>query len=181
QPLEAFVTKRIYKHLGMTDSYHHEVAEKLDGKLKRMSVVYGRRDGKWVPAWTPGDSPQYPFIRASGGMISTARDYAVFCQMFLNGGIYDGKRILKDETVKLMTSLHTASIYTPEEREKRTDFYGCGWSVNKEGVFSHGGSDGTAAWVDPEKKLIILIFTQTRGGGRLRAPFLEMVNASISR
>jgi CubicO group peptidase (beta-lactamase class C family) len=181
QPLEVFVSERIYKTLGMKDSYHHEVAEKLDGKLKRMSVVYGRKKDKWVPAWTPGDSPQYPFIRASGGMISTAIDYAVFCQMFLNEGIYDGKRILKEETVKLMTSPHTASIYTPEEREKRADFYGYGWGVSKDGVFSHGGSDGTAAWVDPEKKLIILIFTQTRGGGELRAPFLEMVNASIRR
>ncbi len=181
QPLEAFMTERIYKPLGMTDSYHHEVAEKLDGKLKRMSVVYGRKKDKWVPAWTPGDPPQYPFIRASGGMISTAMDYAVFCQMFLNEGIYDGKRILKEETVKLMTLPHTASIYTPEEREKRTGFYGYGWSVSKDGMFSHGGSDGTAALVDPEKKLIILIFTQTRGGGRLRVPFLEMVNASIRR
>ena len=179
QPLEVFVTERIYKPLAMTDSYHHEVAEKLDGKLDRMSVVYGRRKGKWVPAWTPGDLPQYPFIRASGGMISTTLDYAVFCQMFLNEGIYNGKRILKEETVKLMTSPQTASIYTPEEREKRTEFYGYGWSVSKDGVFSHGGSDGTAAWVDLEKKLIILIFTQTRGGGGLRAPFLEMVNASI--
>jgi CubicO group peptidase (beta-lactamase class C family) len=181
QPLEVFVTERIYKPLGMTDSYHHEVAEKLDGKLERMSVVYGRRGGKWVPAWTPGDEPQYPFIRASGGMISTAMDYAVFCQMFLNGGIYNRKRILKEETVKLMTSPQTASIYTLKERERRTGFYGYGWNVSKDEVFSHGGSDGTAAWVDPEKRLIVLVFTQTRGGGELRAPFLEMVNASIRR
>jgi CubicO group peptidase (beta-lactamase class C family) len=163
----------------MDDSYHHEVAEKLDGKLPRMSVVYRKEKEAWVPAWTPGDSPQYPFVRASGGMISTARDYAVFCQMFLNGGIYNGKRILKEETVKLMTLPHTASVYSPEARERRERFYGYGWSVSKNGVFSHGGSDGTAAWVDPEKKLIILIFTQTRGGGELREPFVEMVNASI--
>jgi CubicO group peptidase (beta-lactamase class C family) len=181
QPLEVFVAEKIYKPLGMMDSYHHEVAEKLDGKLKRMSVVYGKRGGKWVPAWMPGNPPQYPFIRASGGMISTAMDYAAFCQMFLNGGIYNGKRILKEETVKLMTSPQTASIYTPDERERRADYYGYGWSVSKNGVFSHGGSDGTAAWVDPEKKLIVLIFTQTRGGGGLRAPFLEMVYASIRR
>lgn len=179
QPLEVFVKEKIYKSLGMKDSYHHEIAEKLDGKLERMSVVYGRRKGKWVAAWTPGDPSQYPFIRASGGMISTAMDYAVFCQMFLNNGIYNGKRILKEETVKLMTSPHTVSIYTEEERERRTSFYGYGWSVSKEGVFSHGGSDGTAAWVDPEKNIIILVFTQTRGGGKLRAPFLEMVNASL--
>lgn len=179
KPIEVFLEDRIYEPLGMKDCYHHEVAGKLDGKLERMSVVYRKEKGKWVPAWTPGDPPQYPFVRASGGMISTALDYAVFCQMFLNGGVYNGKRILKEETVRLMTSPHTAAVYSTEERERRTHFYGYGWTVSKEGVFSHGGSDGTAAWVNPGQGLIILIFTQTRGGGELRAPFVEMVRASI--
>jgi CubicO group peptidase (beta-lactamase class C family) len=181
KPLEVFLKEKIYEPLGMKDSYHHEVAEKLDGKLDRMSAVYGKRDGEWRVAWKPGQEPQYPFVRASGGMISTAKDYAVFCQMFLNGGIYRGKRILKEQTVKIMTTPHTASIYKPEEREKRRVFYGYGWSVDKAGVFSHGGSDGTAAWVDPENKLIILLFTQSRGGGNLRSPFIEIVRSSIMR
>lgn len=180
QPLEVFLRDRIYKPLGMTDSYHHEVADKLDGKLERMSVVYGRRKGEWVPAWTPGDPPQYPFVRASGGMISTAGDYAVFCQMFLNGGIYNGKRILKEETVDIMTSPHTASIYTPEERRKRTDFYGYGWAVAKDGTFSHGGSDGTAALVDPNRNLIVLAFSQSRGSNKLLASFFAAVKASLA-
>ena len=47
------------------------------------------------------------------------------------------------------------------------------------GVFSHGGSDGTSATIDPQKKLIILVFTQTRGGGKWMALFQKMVNASI--
>ena len=119
----------------MVDSYHHEVAENLDGKLERMSVVYYKRQGNWVEGWKPGNPPQYPFVRASGGMISTAMDYAIFCQMFLNGGVYNGKRILKEETVKLMTTAHTASIYSPEERASRESFYGYGWSVSKDGVF----------------------------------------------
>jgi CubicO group peptidase (beta-lactamase class C family) len=146
-----------------------------------MSVVYGGEKGKWEPAWTPGDPPMYPFIRASGGMISTAQDYAVFCQMFLNGGIYNGRRILEEETVKIMTSPQTASIYAPEERERRTGFYGYGWAVSKRGVFSHGGSDGTSATVDPKNRLIVLVFTQTRAEGKWLAPFLKMVNASILR
>ena len=71
----------------------------MDGKLDRMSVVYYERDGEggWMPGWTPGDPPQVPFVRASGGMISTADDYVIFCQMFLNGGVYDGKRIISEK------------------------------------------------------------------------------------
>ncbi len=177
--LEVFLKERIYTPLGMVDSYHHEVAEKLDGKLERMSVVYYKRQGNWVEGWKPGNPPQYPFVRASGGMISTAMDYAVFCQMFLNGGIYNGKRILKEETVKLITTAHTASIYSPKERSSRESFYGYGWSVSKEGVYSHGGSDGTMAWVDPKNELIVLVFTQSPGERNLRNRFFELVQISI--
>jgi CubicO group peptidase (beta-lactamase class C family) len=180
KPLEVFLKERIYTPLNMVDSYHHEVAEKLDGKLDRMSVVYYNRGGKWVEGWKPGAPPQYPFVRASGGMISTAMDYAVFCQMYLNGGVYNGKRILKEETVEVMTSPQTASIYTAEERARRSSYYGYGWNVAKNGVFSHTGSDGTAAWADPSSDLIVLVFTQSPGARRLRSRFLNLVTTSIS-
>lgn len=182
QPLEVFLRERIYAPLGMIDSYHHEVAEKLDGKLDRMSVVYDlKEDGQWEARWRPGAPPQYPFVRASGGMISTAMDYAIFCQMFLNGGTYNGTRILKEETITAMTSPQTAPIYTAEEREHRDSYYGYGWNVSRDGIFSHGGSDGTAAWVVPNQKLIVLAFTQSPGKhtGRLGTRFLKLVQASI--
>jgi CubicO group peptidase (beta-lactamase class C family) len=183
QPLDVFLRERIYAPLGMIDSYHHEVADRLDGKLDRMSVVYDlKKDGQWEARWRPGAPPQYPFVRASGGMISTAMDYAIFCQMFLNGGVHDGTRILTEETVAAMTSPQTASIYTAEERERRDSYYGYGWNVSRDGIFSHGGSDGTAAWVVPDQKLIVLAFTQSPGKhtGRLGARFLKLVRASIA-
>ncbi|KPK76858.1 MAG: hypothetical protein AMJ79_05205 [Phycisphaerae bacterium SM23_30] len=180
KPLEVFLKEQLYQPLGMADSYHHEVAEKLEGKLNRMGVVYARsRGGPWRPAWKPGDPPDYPFVRASGGMISTAWDYAIFCQMFLNGGIYNGNQILQPETVETMTSPQTAHIYTPRELERQSNFYGYGWNVSKDGVFSHGGSDGTYAWVDPNRKIIGLVFTQCRGARTPRAKFKELIEASI--
>lgn len=179
KPLEAYLKQAIYKPLRMKDSYHHEVAEKLDGKLKRMSVVYYKRAGNWVEGWNPGQPPKYPFVRASGGMISTAMDYAVFCQMYLNGGIYDGKRILKKETVKLLTTSHTATLYGLAEKIKPEHFYGYGWRVYPEGVFAHSGSDGTAAWVDPKNQLIVLVFTQSPAGNKLRDRFFKLVQLSI--
>ncbi len=180
--LEVFLKERVYTPLGMVDSYHHEVADKLDGKLDRMSAVYYRKDdGGWRVGWKPGAPPLYPFVRASGGMISTTMDYAAFCQMFLNGGIYNGKRILQDATVAKMISPHTASLCTSEQREQRDKYYGYGWSVSRKGVFSHGGSDGTQAWVDPSEELIVLAFTQSPGkhADRLAARLLKLVQAAI--
>ncbi len=180
QPLEAFLDNRLYTPLGMDDSYHHEVAEKLDGKLDRMGAVYySQEDGEWVPGWEPGDPPQVPFVRASGGMISTASDYAIFCQMYLNGGIYDGERILREETVRQMTTTaFLAGGETEPERGLRVG-YGYGWQVATDGTFSHTGSDGTGAWVDPNHDLIVLAFTQTPRGRNPRGKFLEMVRSAI--
>lgn len=177
-PMEEYLDRELYTPLGMHDSYHHEIDEKMDGKLDRMSVVYYRRDGEggWTPGWTPGDPPQVPFVRASGGMISTAADYAVFCQMFLNGGIYDGQRIISEESAALMTS---PKIRTNPNSDGPPSYYGYGWSVSGDGVFSHGGSDGTNAFVDPANQLIVLVFTQTPGGRNPVRRFLELTSLAI--
>jgi len=180
QPLEEYLDDHIYTPLGMHDSYHHEVAEKLDGKLDRMGAVYyTRENGEWVPGWEAGDPPQVPFIRASGGMISTAMDYAVFCQMYLNGGVYGGERIISEETVETMTSpFFLAGGDAEADRGVRVG-YGYGWRVEEDGTFSHTGSDGTGAWVDPNHNLIVLVFTQTPRGRNPRQKFVELVRSAI--
>jgi len=177
-PLDEYLDRELYTPLGMHDSYHHEIDEKMDGKLDRMSVVYYERDGEggWVPGWTPGDPPQVPFVRASGGMISTAEDYVIFCQMFLNGGVYNGQRIISAETVELMTS---PKIRTNPGSEGPARHYGYGWSVSEDGVYSHTGSDGTGAWLDPSTNLIVLVFTQTPRGRDPVARFREIVKLAI--
>ena len=180
QSLDRFLDERIYTPLGMNDSYNHEVAEKLDGKLERMGAVYYEKEGdEWVPGWESGNEPQVPFVRASGGMISTAGDYAVFCRMFLNGGVYDEVRVLQERTVQTMTSdSYFAGGEFDPERGARVG-YGYGWNVAEDGTFSHTGSDGTGAWVDPNQDLIVLVFTQTPRGRDPRGEFLELVRSAI--
>ncbi len=171
RPLADFLHDEVYRPLGMVDTYNWEVAEKLDGKLQRMGAVYyERKNGQWVAGWTPGDPPQVPFVRASGGLISTAWDYAIFLQTFLNGGIYGTSRLLKPETVQLMTSRQTPA---------GGPGYGYGWMIGEDGIYSHGGSDGTFAWVDPANDVIGLIFTQTPRGRNPRQKFMQLVRLSI--
>jgi CubicO group peptidase (beta-lactamase class C family) len=182
QSLESFLDERIYTPLGMNDSYNHEVAEKLEGKLDRMGAVYDEypEPGEdWVPWWEPGDLPQVPFVRASGGMISTAWDYAIFCQMFLNGGVYGGVRILGEGTVMRMTSpTYLSGGEADPERGVRVG-YGFGWQVDEDGTFWHTGSDGTAAYMAPDEDLIVLLLTQSPTRRLPRREFLEVVRAAI--
>jgi len=178
QPLDVFLKEQLYDPLGMHDSLNHE----SQSDHSRMSKVYSRRrgEGEWYARWSPGDSPDYPFVRASGGMISTVWDYAIFCQMYLNDGVYNRVCILSPESVKLATFQQTREIPSPEEQESRRSFYGYGWNVSQEGIYSHGGSDGTYAWVDPDLELIGLVFTQSPGGENPRSEFRELVAASVS-
>lgn len=177
--LEDRLQATIYEPLGMVDSYNHQVGHEMDGKIERMSAVYYEQDnaGEWVPGGTPGGPVSYPFARASGGMVSTALDYAIFCQMFLNGGVYNGFRHLAQETLELMTS---PKIHIGGEGEDAS-YYGYGWRL-ADGTYGHGGSDGTNAWIDPQREIIGLVFTQTpRSPSRAWAfdRFREIVNLSI--
>ena len=78
-PLERFLVTRIYEPLGMRDTLNHAD----ETKLQRMATVYrGRRgpDGKiaFTQGFTPGDPPDYPIVRASGGMIQRRRTMRSF-------------------------------------------------------------------------------------------------------
>ena len=54
-------------------------------------------------------------------------------------------------------------------------WYGLGWAVDRDGVYSHAGSDGTYAWVDPERELFGIILTQSPGGKNLMHHFQQLV------
>jgi CubicO group peptidase (beta-lactamase class C family) len=58
--------------------------------------------------------------------------------------------------------------------------YGYGWVVGADGVYSHTGSDGTFAWVDPARGIIGMVLTQTPGGRNPRQRFLELLNLSLN-
>ena len=177
--LEDRLMETVYGPLGMADSYNHHAAHEVGGKVDRMGSVYYQRgpDGDWTPGGTPGGPVAFPFARASGGMISSAWDYAVFSQMFLNGGIYDGAEILTPESVELMTS---PKIHIGGEGDEASH-YGYGWRL-ADGTYGHGGSDGTNAWLDPDREIIGLVFTQTPRGdnrGTRLERFRELVNLSL--
>ena len=177
QLLEEYLEENVYSPLGMEDSYNHQIGHTLEGKLDRMGEVYYRRSTEteeWLPEGTPGGPVAFPFARGSGGMISTAFDYAIFCQMLLNEGSYNGSDILTKESVRLLTS--------PKISSGETDSYGFGFRIEN-GVYGHSGSDGTRAWVDPQNETIALVFTQTPGAGREGGNpwerFRDLVNLSI--
>jgi CubicO group peptidase (beta-lactamase class C family) len=117
-----------------------------------------------------------------GGMLSTAGDYARFCQMLLNGGELNGVRILSPKTIALMTS-----DQLPPNTERHTPVaaalgpfgpvpemgysFGLGFAIRVDpgrnplpgsvGDFFWGGITGTLFWVDPQTRLVTVLMAQT--------------------
>jgi len=175
-PLDRFLKTRLYDPLGMDDSLNHE--SKAD--QGRMSVVWKpKQGGGWEVAWKPGDAPDYPIVRASGGMISTAEDYARFFQMWLNGGELDGKRILSKDSVKAAWS---AAPNTQHVSDGASRGYGFGFTHTADGGWGHGGSDGTFGVIYPDEEMIVLLFGQTRSPslGKLNEQVLQVIRSAIA-
>ena len=176
QALKEYLGQHLYEPLGMHDSFNHE----SDADPARMSAVFRPRieEGLWRVVWEPGDEPDYPFPRASGGMISTAADYAAFCQMVLDGGTFGEERIVSGRLIEAATSPQSRHVYSAQAASAKKSFYGFGWSVGTDGVLSHAGSDGTFAWIDPAQGIVGIVFTQSLGGRNPRRQFMKVVDAA---
>ena len=174
KPLKAYLRESIYEPLEMHDAWNHEP----DAPPERMSCVYSWKNGKRVLKWTPEHGADWPIVRGSGGMITTARDYAAFCQMYLNEGRYNGRQVLDPGLVREGIRPQTLRAHTQRELATRATFYGLGWFVGRQGLLLHSGSDGTKAWIDPRRELIVLVFTQSPGGPHPRDRFFNTVLAA---
>ena len=177
QLLDEFLSERIYQPLGMKDTFHRPPAEQVD----RMSTVYQRKEGEWSIRFTQGTEMRVPFVRASGGMVSTATDYSRFAHMYLGNGKLGRTRILTRASVREATSHQSLSAYSQQQQSRRTSYYGLGWVTGSDGAFWHTGSEGTYVWVDPQRRLVGMVLAQSPGGTLLRREFRELVNAACLR
>ena len=164
-----FLENHLFAPLGMKDTTFYPSA----AQIKRIATSYARTDtGELEKAELMflGNQPissreRYP--RANGGLFSTAADYEKFARMILRGGELDGRRYLKEASVKQMTSVQTGDLntgFTPGNG------WGIGWCVTPKpqgvsaalspGSYGHGGAYGTQVWIDPVKERIYLLMVQ---------------------
>lgn len=187
--LADFLRENIFEPLGMKDTYFNVPSSKAG----RLATVYREDSLHHVIKWEKGyfgTDPDYPLVHKqyfSGGadLTSTAFDYAVFLQMLLNGGTYNGHEILSPRSVDMMTSNQLDFSYNG------TDGFGLGFDIVSEkgaargpknkGSFAWGGFFGSAYWADPKEHLIGIIFTQQTPDSHadVMERFQNMVYASL--
>jgi len=189
ETLEQYFHKHIFEPLGMKDTYFNLPAEKAN----RLAGVYTENEQKQVIPWGPtfrNINPNYPlakktYFSGGAGLSSTAFDYAIFLQMLLNKGKYNGQQIIGRRTAELMVSpqLNPGLM--------GNDNFGLGFQIQSEksanlkmrskGSFSWGGYYGTTYWADPKENLIVLIMTQhtPNSNGQLAGRIENIVYGSL--
>ncbi len=164
--LDDFFRKRIFKPLGMRDTYFNLPKE----KQPRLMMLYTEDSLRHLVKMKEhiqmnGDFYRdYPNVKKSiffggSGLVSTAYDYAIFLQMLLNNGEYNGKRLLKPETIHMMTENQIGNL-----TDERSCKWGLGFelisAVNQQklifpaGSFLWGGMFGSFYWVDPKDGVV---------------------------
>lgn len=170
QPLGEFLTKRIFEPLGMEDTHFYLPKEKVN----RLATVYSKEEDELELAPAPGhmvgqghyvEGPRTSFS-GGAGLLSTAMDYARFLQMMLNGGTWNGQRILSRKSVELMTTDHLRDIpYGPEGQGFGLGFkvatnLGARSTLGSVGDYGWGGAYHSHFWVDPAEEFVVVYFTQ---------------------
>jgi CubicO group peptidase (beta-lactamase class C family) len=172
KPFDVFLKERVFDPIGMNDTRFYL----NDAQASRLVTVHTRKDGKWTSYPVTFYDPAYPktgaksFFSGGAGLSSTTEDYAKFLQMYLNGGIYNGKRILSPHTIHTMMQNQVGDLWNADR------YHGIGFGVvtdkgvamggmGSKGTFDWGGYFNTQYFADPETGIIGLIFKQTSGAG----------------
>jgi len=169
--LDKFFFERIFEPLGMEDTAFYVPKEKID----RFATNYGpNTQGGLRPIDTP-ENTRYTkmptFLSGGGGLVSTASDYMRFCLMLLNKGEFGGERLLKAETVELMTQNQLPEQAFPIGSGGRAGVgFGLGFSVRVEpskgesasrvGEYGWGGMASTHFWISPSDEIAVVALTQ---------------------
>lgn len=170
--LDAFFRERIFAPLAMNDTHFFLAEDDWD----RLATVYHPdgsgglepiagtfEDGQTIFSVDAVTEGPRVYFSGGGGLVSSLEDYYRFLQMLANGGELDGTRLLKDETVALMTRNQIGELSLGLEEDK----FGLGFSITSAGgdgipagVIGWGGFYGSEFWIDPENHIVAVFMSQ---------------------
>jgi CubicO group peptidase (beta-lactamase class C family) len=180
KPLDVFFRERIFEPLGMKDTYFYLP----DNKVDRLASAYTYYTDKGLQRFP--DSPivegsfvysaDYPYkgpkklFSGGAGLVSTAEDYARFCQFILDGGKVGSTRLISRKTLELMSHDQLGRI-------DNNMGFGIGFGVDgAKGPLQEIGSEGSLGWggffytlfkIDPKEQMIVIFMGQLHPTGDL--------------
>lgn len=164
--LDAFVAEHVYSPLGMTDTFFRP-ADSLKARIAPTEVTPPRG---YPLRGEVHDENAFALGGVAGhaGLFSTAADLSIFAQMMLNGGVYNGVRVVADSTVRLFTV--RADVGTRALGWDTCDNNGGCGSYLSDHAYGHTGFTGTSIWIDPDREMFVILLTNRVHAARARQP-----------
>ncbi len=194
---DRFIAERITRPLGMRDTaFYLTPAQALRAAEPQLDPATGRPVAA-LPNIQDLTKEKQKWISGGGGLLSTASDYARFCQMLLNGGELDGVRLLSPKTIAIMTSdqlppgIQRSGYEDLAPTLELGQSFGLGFAVRTEagsnplpgsvGYYFWAGIAGTYFWVDPQEKLEVVLMVQMpfAESGHYRRALRELVYGAL--
>ena len=202
QSFDVFLDERIFQPLGMHDTGFYVPAEKID----RFASMYGPKPGGGLqtidaPEGGTGHVSKTSFIQkpkflsAGGGLVSTAADFTRFCLMLLGRGTFDGKQLMKSESVELMTRNHLPAHLIPLDKKPIERYAGLGFGLgvsvrvqqtdwipaSQVGEYGWIGGASTEFWISPRDELVAITLAQNIPFSELSEKVKPLVYTAISK
>jgi len=163
---DQYLSERIFKPLGMKDTYFNLP----EHRQARLLPLYRKTGDRWEKAPTPQFLTSRKYFSGAGGLMSTAHDYLMFQQMFVNRGQLNGVRLLSPKSVDYMAMNHVKELY----KGLRGDDDGMGFGLTmavhvnealanarrSTGAYGWAGAFGTMTWTDPKEELACVLMIQ---------------------
>ena len=165
QGLDEFLELHVFQPLGMTDTHFHPA----DSLRSRIAPTETSPPRGYPLQGEVHDENAYALGGVAGhaGLFSTAADLAVFAQMMLDGGEYDGVRVIADSTIALFTKRAAGT------RALGWDTCGgsgsCGQYLGED-AYGHTGFTGTSLWIDPEREMFVVLLTNRVHDAKAKRP-----------
>jgi CubicO group peptidase (beta-lactamase class C family) len=163
--LDAYLNERVFTPLGMNDTFFRP-ADSLRTRIAPTEVTPPRGypvrgEVHDENAWALGG------VAGHAGLFSTAADLSIFAQMMLNGGVYNGVRVVSDSTARLFTTRAAGTRALGWDTCDNDG--GCGEYMSDH-AYGHTGFTGTSLWIDPDREMFVILLTNRVHAARARRP-----------
>ena len=201
QSFDVFLDERIFQPLGMHDTGFYVPKEKIE----RFANMYGpKATGGLQTINAPEGGTGYisknsfiqkpKFLSAGGGLVSTAADFTRFCLMLSGRGAFDGKRLMKAESVELMTRNHLPAYLIPLDKKPTERYTGLGFGLgvsvrvhqtdwipaSQIGEYGWIGGASTEFWISPRDELVAITLAQHIPFSELSQTLKPLIYAATS-
>jgi CubicO group peptidase (beta-lactamase class C family) len=163
--MDTFLERTVFKPLGMEDTFFTP-ADSLRSRIAPTEVAPPRG---YPLRGEVHDENAYALGGVAGhaGLFSTGKDLAIFAQMMLDGGTYDGVRVVSDSAISLFT--HRAAGTRALGWDTCGGSGSCGQYLGAD-AYGHTGFTGTSLWIDPERDMFVVLLTNRVHEAKAKRP-----------